>query len=168
MSWEGEMVKRAGTSSVNAPRDARRGDDVQFGVDIDTMPGATTVIPHGELDALSAPIFAAVLEAVSGRAVQLVVLDLSDVRFCNIAALRAMTELAARQHAADGRVRIVQPTVLDRMLELADLRSMFDLDDPRVSAGGADGRMTSPGRIASMNRSVRPRTTSPHRLATGT
>jgi anti-anti-sigma factor len=162
------MVNGAGSNSLNAGRDGRRGDGVQFGVDIDTMPGAITVIPHGELDALSAPIFGAVLEAVSSRASQLVVLDLGDVRFCNIGALRAMTELAARQRAADGRVRIVAPAVLDRMLELADLRSMFDLDDPRVVAGAADGVHVTSRRPAGVKRSVRPRASSPHRLATGT
>jgi len=163
------MAKRAGRNGVNTERDTRRSDAFQFGIDIDTTPGATTVIPHGELDAVSAPIFGAVLEAVSARAVQLVVLDLDDVRFCNIAALRAMTELAARQHAADGRVRIVALAVLDRMLELADLRSMFDVDDHSVVAGEADGvHVASPYRVATVNRSVRPRTSSPHRLATGT
>jgi anti-anti-sigma factor len=164
------MANGARTSGMNPQRDARRGrPHAQFGIDIDTRPGATTVIPHGELDALSAPVFAAVLEAVSARAVCLVVIDLSDVRFCNVAALRAMTELAARLHAVDGRVRINAHAVLDRMLDLADLRSMFELDDPPVAAVDADATHgTFPRRLANVNHPVRPRAGSPRRLATGT
>ena len=162
------MVNRVRADGAT-PRDARRGRGrAQFGVDIDTTSGATTVIPHGELDALSAPVFAAVLETVSARFVALVVVDLSEVPFCNVAALRAMTELAARLHGAGGRVRLVEPRVLDRMLDLADLRSMFELDDPRPFERDAEGAHgTVAHRLAGAGRSVRPRSSSPHRLATG-
>lgn len=139
-----------------------------FGLDIETTARGTTVIPHGELEALSAPVFAAVLDAVAARAPRLVVIDLGDVRFCSVAALRAMAELAARLQATDGRVRIVAPAVLDRMLEVADLRSMFELDDHRLPQCDADSVRQLVPRAVNAGRSARPRTTSPRRLATGT
>ena len=151
------MAKGAWATGVNRALDARRGrPHAQFGIDIDTAPGATTVIPHGEIDALSAPVFGAVLDAVSLRAVALVTIDLSDVRFCNITGLRAMTELAARLHASRGRVRIVAPAVLDRMLDLADLRSMFELPDRRAPEAEML-RAALPHRLTNENRSARPR-----------
>jgi anti-anti-sigma factor len=163
------MANGARTNGANPQRDARHGrPHAQFGLDIDTRPGATTVIPHGELDALSAPVFAAVLEALSARAAKLVVIDLSDVRGCNVAGLRAMTELAARLHAVEGRVRINAHAVLDRMLELADLCSLFDLDEPRSFVEADVTHVTLPRRLANTNRAVRPRAGSPRRLATGT
>jgi anti-anti-sigma factor len=153
---------------VNAQRDAGRGrPHAQFGIDVDAMPDRTVVVPHGELDALSAPIFSAVLDAVSARGIRLVVIDLGDVRACNVAALRAMTELAARLHTVEGQVRIVAPAVLDRMLALTDLRSMFELDDPGA-VGTANALASEPYRRAGVSRSPRPRMTSPHRLATDT
>ena len=162
------MAKGARANGVNRSPDLRRGrSHTQFGIDIDTATRATTVIPHGEIDALNAPVFGAVLEAVCLRAVEVVTIDLSDVRFCNVAGLRAMTELAARLHASNGRVRIVAPAVLDRMLDLADLRSMFELPDPRTP-DAAMVHATVPRRLAKENRSARPRTSSPRRLATGT
>jgi anti-anti-sigma factor len=162
------MAKGVWANGVNRVQGLRRGSPrAQFGIDVDTAPGATTVIPHGEIDAPSAPIFGAVLEAVSSRAVELVTIDLSDVRFCNVAGLRAMTELAARLHASDGRVRIVAPAVLDRMLDLADLRSMFELPDP--GAPEAESLHPQlPRRRVNGNGSARPRMSSPRRLATGT
>src|SRR5262249_20761011 len=96
---EDGMAKGARATGVDRVPEARRGGPhASFGIDVDTAPSATTVIPHGEIDALSAPIFGAVLEAVSAHAVALVTIDLSDVRFCNVAGLRAITELAARMH----------------------------------------------------------------------
>jgi anti-anti-sigma factor len=151
---------------VNAQRDAGpERPHAQFGIDVDAMPDGTVVVPHGELDALSAPVFAAVLDAVCARDIHLVVIDLSDVRACNVAALRAMTELAARLHTVDGRVRIVARTVLDRMLALTDLHSMFELDDAG-NAGTGNALSSEPHRRADVYRSLRPRMTSPHRLAT--
>jgi hypothetical protein len=54
------------------------------------------------------------------------------------------------------------------MLDLADLRSMFELDDPRrVDRYVEVPHATATRRRAGASRSVRPRASSPHRLATG-
>ena len=83
----------------------------QFAIEFDYSVGATTLRLHGELDALSVPAFAAVLVAIHERGVRLVTIELSGLRFCNVAGLRAMTELAARLHAGDGIVKNF-PTIM--------------------------------------------------------
>jgi anti-anti-sigma factor len=100
----------------------------QFTIELDYEVGRTTLRLHGELDALSVPPFAAILVAISERG-GFVTLDLSGLRSCNVGGLRAMAELAARLHARDGQVRIVEPGILTRMLDIVDLRSLFDLDE---------------------------------------
>ena len=89
----------------------------------------TTLRLWGELDALSVPAFAATLAALDERGARFVTIDLSDLRFCNVGGLRAMTELAARLHARDGTVRVIDPRILTRMLDIVDLRSLFALED---------------------------------------
>jgi anti-anti-sigma factor len=84
---------------------------------------------HGELDALSVPAFAGALLGIAERGTRSVTIDLSDLRFCNVGGLRAMAELAARLHARDGRVTIVAPGILARMLDIGDLKTLFVVDD---------------------------------------
>jgi anti-anti-sigma factor len=161
------MADGARWNGLGAPREAGPGRPyAQFGVDVYALHDSTVVAPHGELDALNAPLFGAVLDALSARGVRVVVIDLSDVRSCNAAALRTMAELAARLHLIEGRVRIVAPTVLDRMLELADLRFLFELDDPDADEDAASVLASQSHRPVQASRSLRPRMSSPHRLAT--
>ena len=105
----------------------------QFGIDIDADAARTTLWLYGELDALSVPVFASVLTTLADQGARRVTIDLTHLRFCNIGGLRAMAELAARLNDVDGSVEIVAPSLLMRMLELSDLRSLFvirDLEDP--------------------------------------
>ena len=100
----------------------------QFGMEFEYERGRTQLTLQGELDALSVPAFAAVLTDLVERDVRSVTIDLSRLRFCNIGGLRAMAELAAQLHAVDGRVHVVAPAILTRMLSRGDLESLFDLD----------------------------------------
>jgi anti-anti-sigma factor len=109
----------------------------QFGIEFDYDIGRTLLTLHGELDALSVPAFAGVLSALVERGVRSVAIDLSDLRFCNVGGLRALAELAARLNEVDGRVEILAPAVLTSMLGIADLRSLFVIDDRRT-AGSID------------------------------
>lgn len=137
----------------------------QFGIDFEFDVGSSCIALRGELDSLSTPSFAATLGSLVDRGVRVVTIDLSQLRFCSIGGLRAMAELAARLHAAGGRVEIVAPAILTRMLELDDLRSLFSIRDcgsVRTPAAGPDGHVDRPARTS------RPRVGSMHRLATGT
>lgn len=107
----------------------RRTDSTQFGVEFDYDIACTTIRLHGELDALSVPAFAGALNAIAERGAGAVTIDLSELRFCSVGGLRAMAELAARLHVRDGRVTIIDPSLLTRMLEIGDLRSLFVIDD---------------------------------------
>jgi anti-anti-sigma factor len=139
----------------------------QFGIEFDYDVGRTVLSLHGELDALSAPAFAAVLSALVERGVRSVTIDLDDLRFCNVGGLRAMAELAARLHAVDGRVEILAHGILTGMLGLADLRSLFVIAG---DAADAPPDVEPPGVEPEANRALRssrPRTGSLHRLSTG-
>jgi anti-anti-sigma factor len=121
--------------TVPDARSPRRAKDprAQFGVDFDYSGETTSVILYGELDALSAPAFRAALLTLSDRENRVVSIDLSRLVFCNIGGLRAMAELAARLHSVGGRVEIVGPEVLTKMLEISDLASMFAIREYGVT-----------------------------------
>ena len=109
---------------------------IQFHYDI----GCTTLRLHGELDALSVPAFAATLTAIYERGTRFVTIDLSGLRSCNVAGLRAMTDLAARLHARDGAAKIIDPWILTRMLDIVDLRALFVLDEEPICLHSSDPR----------------------------
>jgi hypothetical protein len=81
-----------------------------------------------------------------------------------------MTELAARLNAVDGRVQILAPSILTRMLDIADLRSMFTVGDPQPIEpqliDGRDGALPDPA-VSGPPRASRPHAGSRHRLSTG-
>lgn len=134
----------------------------QFGLDFEFEAAGTTVVLHGELDALSVPAFAGALTAIAERGGPRVTIDLTELRFCNIGGLRAMAELAARMHAVDGRVEIVAPSILFRMLEIDDLRSLFVIHDADpTERPGSFIDLTDVNRAP---RTSRPRTGAWHRL----
>jgi anti-anti-sigma factor len=137
----------------------------QFGIDFHYDVGNTIVSIHGELDALSVPAFTGALVALAERGIRFVTIDLSELRFCSVGGLRAMAELAARLNAVDGRVAILAPAILTRMLDLSDLQSLFVVEDPLTT--DAPSNADSDSAINRALRSSRPRASSLHRLSTG-
>ena len=101
----------------------------QFTIQFDYDIRCTTLRLYGDLDALSVPAFAGALVAIHERGARFVTIDLAGLRFCNVGGLRAMTELAARLHVRGGTVKIIDPWILTRMLDITDLRSLFVLDE---------------------------------------
>jgi anti-anti-sigma factor len=141
----------------------------QFGIEFDYDVDNTILLLHGELDALSVAAFSGALIALAERGTRFVTIDLSKLRFCSIGGLRAMAELAARLNAVGGGVRIVGPSILTRMLDLADLRSLFTVGDPQPIEQPIelrDGALPDPA-ASCPPRSSRPRASSLHRLSTG-
>ena len=137
----------------------------QFGIDFDYDVDNTFVSLHGELDALSVAAFSGALIALAERGTRNVTIDLSTLHFCSIGGLRAMTELAARLNAVDGRVQILAPSILTRMLDVADLRSMFTVGDPQpIEPQLIDVR---DGYAAGDRRPRSTHASSRHRLSTG-
>ena len=76
-----------------------------------------------------------------------------------------MAELAARLNAVDGRVAILAPAILTRMLDMSDLQSLFVVGDPPTTNPAAN--TNSDSAINRAPRSSRPRASSLHRLSTG-
>ncbi len=142
----------------------------QFGIDFDYDVDNTFVSLHGELDALSVAAFSGALIALVERGTRNVTIDLSALHFCSIGGLRAMTELAARVNAVDGSVQILAPSILTRMLDVADLRSMFTVGDPQPIEPQLidvrDGALPDPA-VSRPPRASRPPAGSRHRLSTG-
>ena len=135
----------------------------QFGIDFEYQGAHTLLSLRGELDALSVPAFAGVLNTLVERGARSVTIELSELRFCDIGGLRAMAELAARLHAVDGSVEVLAPSILLRMLELSDLESLFHIED-------SPARSCAPlidGQLGPAARSGRPRADSPPRLSSG-
>jgi anti-anti-sigma factor len=137
----------------------------QFGIEFDYDAGRTIVSVHGELDALSVPAFAGALFALAERGTRFVTIDLSQLRFCSVGGLRVMAELAARLNAVEGRVEVLAPTILTRMLDMTDLNSLFVVGDPKTTARASDDLDST---ISRAPHSSRPRASSLHRLSTGT
>jgi hypothetical protein len=77
-----------------------------------------------------------------------------------------MAELAARLNAIEGRVEIIAPSILTKMLEISDLHSLFVLEDSHSADLPVDSAFDSKPAIRAP-RSGRPRTGSLHRLSTG-
>jgi anti-anti-sigma factor len=133
-------------------------------MDFDYDAGRTIVSVHGELDALSVPAFAGALVALAKRGTRFVTIDLSQLRFCSVGGLRAMAELAARLNAVEGRVEVLAPTILTRMLDIGALNTLFVIVDAQTTAPAGDALDS---RVSRAPHSSRPRASSLHRLSTG-
>ena len=162
----GEHVSRASRAGYSRGVTRPRPSSAQFGMDIEFDVGSILLGLSGELDALSVPVFSRALVALAEQGARVVTIDLTQLRLCDIGGLRAMAELAARLNDVDGRVEIIAPSILTRMVEIGDLRSLFvvhDLEAPDTSGAPVDLRTA--GQSA---RAGRPRASSLHRLSSGT
>lgn len=90
------------------------------------------VAVKGELDILTSPDLAAVLEAVKGQRTQMVV-DMAMVRFVDAHGLRVLAEGATAM--PEGFVITCPPPLLRRLLAITGLESAVELRDhrPRVT-----------------------------------
>lgn len=91
------------------------------------------VAVKGELDILTAPDLAAILEAVRGQRRQMVV-DMAAVRFVDAHGLRVLTEEARAM--PEGFVISCPPPLLRRLLAITGLESAVDLREHRPRVAG--------------------------------
>jgi anti-anti-sigma factor len=140
----------------------------QFGMEFAYDVGTVSIFLHGELDALSVPVFGGVLRALADRGARSVMIDLSELRFCNVGGLRVMADLAAHLNAADGRVEIRAPAILARMLAISDLHSLFLIVDSGTATMTNQPPTAVPHeRPLNRARAGRPRACSRHCLSAG-
>jgi anti-sigma B factor antagonist len=88
------------------------------------LDGAPALVLRGELDVYTAPDLCARLEAHRGRRV---LLDLSQLAFCDSCGLRALICEAREAEIAGGRVCVVAPATgsVRRLLQLTGLEDRF-------------------------------------------
>jgi anti-anti-sigma factor len=88
---------------------------------------ATRLHLRGEMDAATADLLVVEAETLIVRGHNRLILDCSDLTFCDSYGLRAMTALSERVHP-DGTVTIARPSVtLARMLDFTRLAERFEI-----------------------------------------
>jgi anti-anti-sigma factor len=87
-----------------------------FEVRVRTEPGATVLAASGELDLASFPTLEQALDGVEDTAPELVVLDLVDLEFMDIAGLRAVLRSDQRLREREKRLAVAGPGYAVRRL----------------------------------------------------
>ncbi len=83
--------------------------DEHFALEQGDVDGVHVVSVHGELDLATAPRLCACLHAARSNGVRGVLLDLSDLSFCDSQGLRALIEEQREMAVAGKRFGIVEP-----------------------------------------------------------
>jgi anti-sigma B factor antagonist len=99
-------------------------------------PCGVLVLVHGEVDLATAPVLERRLDALIADGVGEVLVDLSDVAFCDVAALNVLLRAQAELSSHGGRLRLLSPCP-----SLGIMLSTLGLGDRlRVqSSAGGDG-----------------------------
>jgi anti-anti-sigma factor len=74
-----------------------------------TDPAGALVRVHGEIDLATVPVLEHRLETLIGQATHHIVLDLSDVPFCDVSALNALLRIQAQLRSHGGRLTVLGP-----------------------------------------------------------
>jgi anti-sigma B factor antagonist len=92
--------------------------------------GAAVIAVHGELDAVSSGELRATLELL-GLVFGAVVVDLSDLDFCNSRGLQVLQDAHAHLLRTGGRLMLRRPSrLVQRMLEITGLDEVLTVDPP--------------------------------------
>jgi anti-sigma B factor antagonist len=107
-----------------------------------TRPHPETVVlaVRGEIDTLTAPAFTAAIEELLGASGEVLVMDLTEVRFLASSGLAALISAAHRAEDRGIRLRLViSNRAVRRPLEITGTAALFDLySDPHSAYGGRD------------------------------
>lgn len=92
---------------------------------------------RGELDMSSAPLLADALRNVARGRRKLIVLDLAELEFMDVAGLRTILDAARRARRDGGRMAIANPSPhIVRLLELTALDQTLELLGRPLAAAG--------------------------------
>jgi anti-sigma B factor antagonist len=107
-----------------------------------TRPHADTAVlaVRGEIDTLTAPAFTAAIEELLTASGEVLVMDLTEVRFLASSGLAVLISAAHRAEDRGIRLRLVSTSrAVRRPLEITGTAALFDLYSDTVSAyGGRD------------------------------
>ncbi|HLU56968.1 MAG TPA: STAS domain-containing protein [Pseudonocardia sp.] len=103
-------------------------------------PGAVVLTVRGEIDTLTAPEFTAATDELLTSSGEILVMDLTDVRFLASSGLAVLISAAHRAEDRGTRLRLVVTSrAVRRPLEITGTAGMFDLyPDPESACGGRD------------------------------
>ena len=99
----------------------------EFRVVVSEDAAGTVVVPSGELDLGTASDLEAVLATQSGP----VVVDLRELRFIDLAGLRALLEADARSRQDGMNLRFIPGPMVRRLLSVAELPDRLAYVEPR-------------------------------------
>jgi anti-sigma B factor antagonist len=125
------------------PRPGTAGSDVSDFLDtILSRPHPDTVVlaVRGEIDTLTAPAFTAAAEDLLTTPGEVLVMDLTEVRFLASSGLAVLISAARRAEERGVRLRlVVSSRSVRRPLEITGTAALFDLhSDPESAFGGRD------------------------------
>ncbi|GAA5132028.1 STAS domain-containing protein [Pseudonocardia adelaidensis] len=107
-----------------------------------TRPHPDTVVlaVRGEIDTLTTPAFTAAIEELLTSSGEVLVMDLTEVRFLSSSGLAAMISAAHRAEDRGIRLRLVITSrAVRRPLEVTGTAALFELhSDPDSAYGGRD------------------------------
>jgi anti-sigma B factor antagonist len=103
-------------------------------------PDTAVLEVRGEIDTLTAPAFTAAIEELLTASGDVLVMDLTDVRFLASSGLAALISAAHRAEDRGIRLRLVIASrAVLRPLEITGTTALFDVySDPDTARGGRD------------------------------
>lgn len=119
-----------------------------FGITVSFTADRAVVGVRGEVDLVTAPELAAVLDAVIGRGYISVVLDLDQLAFMDVQGLRAIASGVGRLESVGGTLTIRSaPTLVLRILDITGLTDLLSFENPlpAVDRLGSEQSTSEPG-----------------------
>src|SRR5437016_4644766 len=103
-------------------------------------PGTAVLTVRGEIDTLTAPAFTAATDELLAASEEVLVMDLTEVRFLASSGLAVLITAAHRAEDRGMRLRLViSSRAVRRPLEITGTAALFDLHSDPISAfGGRD------------------------------
>jgi len=127
---------RAVDESKDRPR-------IAFGVTTQYSGGQVVVALRGEVDMLSAPTFASVLDSLFETSRRDIVVDAAELDFMDASGLRVIGPMSARLRNAGGSLTIRSPSrLVRRLLDITAMGDLIERDppDPKSPALGGEQR----------------------------
>ena len=93
------------------------------------LEGAVVILVVGDLDVVTEPTFTAALRRIRLGGAPVAIVDLSEVTFLDARGLAALVRLRRRVTADAGRLGLVTPPRVLKLLHLAGLDTAFEIFD---------------------------------------
>jgi anti-anti-sigma factor len=105
----------------------RPGRDPEFAIDESDVGGVRVLAPRGELDLATAPTLCARVDAARATGHRRLVLDLTDLEFCDSQGLRALLGASAEVRAQGGRLAVAASggSAVARLLDVSGAGEML-------------------------------------------